>query len=236
MKIICFGDSITRGISYLHGRFRIQKDNYPALLQQWITKIRPDIQVFNKGVFNDNSHLLILRLEKDVLSLKPDLVLIEIGGNDCNFRWEEVAQQPHKVHEPIVPLDQYLQNIKNMVQRIKKAGALPILLSLLPLEPARYYRYLAECYGETIAHWIAMCGGIEHWHSMYNRSLKQLIRRLSLFSIDIRSDFKQQGDLSQLLSDDGIHPSPLGYRAMAQSIWKGLKDLGFFAPSGAMKS
>jgi ribosomal protein S17E len=34
MKIICFGDSLTRGVSYIKGRMRILKKNYPTILQE----------------------------------------------------------------------------------------------------------------------------------------------------------------------------------------------------------
>ena len=65
MKIICFGDSLTRGVSVVKGRLRILKDNYPAFLQELFTqKGEKDITVINKGVFNDNSILNGMKLLK----------------------------------------------------------------------------------------------------------------------------------------------------------------------------
>ena len=112
MKIICFGDSLTRGVSFVKGRVRIIKDNYPAFLEKLFSVNNPeDTIVLNKGVFNDNSDLLMKRLEKDVLSEKPNYVLLNVGGNDCNFKWQEVAENPDKNHDPIVPISQYIENI-----------------------------------------------------------------------------------------------------------------------------
>ncbi|MFC7394559.1 SGNH/GDSL hydrolase family protein [Scopulibacillus cellulosilyticus] len=222
MKIICFGDSVTRGVSYVRGRLRILKETYPSILQELLGDQN---EVINKGVFNDNSDLLLKRLDKDVISEKPDVVLIQIGGNDCNFHWDEVAKHPEDNHEPIVPLDRYLNNVKRTIERIKGIGAVPVLSTLLPLDPKRYYEYISRINNKSIAQWIAACGGIEHWHGMYNRALKQLIKSEDILSIDVRTAFKESDDLSVLLNDDGIHPSPKGYTAMAKIFKRGLRNL-----------
>ena len=224
MRIICFGDSVTRGISYVRGRLRILKENYPALLQAALTQ-HGEFDVVNKGVFNDNSDLLVSRLADDVLMEHPDYVLIEIGGNDCNFRWDEVALAKDGEHEPIVPLDRYLTNLQHIVLVLRENGITPVLMNLLPLDPVRYYNAVCAQHGSNVAHWIGRCGGIEHWHGMYNRALVQLVHRLNVLTIDVRTAFKQAADLSVLLSDDGIHPTAEGYRVMARTIVSALPRL-----------
>lgn len=224
MTIVCFGDSVTRGISYVHGRLRILKDNYPSLLSK-VLEPMGSYTVLNKGVFNDNSTLLVERLDRDVLDVSPDYVLIEIGGNDCNFRWDEVAVHPDDPHEPTVPLQNFLNNIRTIVERVQHAGAVPVLMSILPLDPVRYYERLFETYGKSIAHWIALCGGIEHWHGRYNRALKKLSSSMTVATIDLRTTFKRSADLQVLISDDGIHPTSEGYQVMAEAIARGLMPL-----------
>ncbi|WP_132748011.1 SGNH/GDSL hydrolase family protein [Scopulibacillus darangshiensis] len=215
MKIVCFGDSVTRGISFVRGRIRILKENYPALLQK---KLGSEHNVINKGVFNDNSDLLLSRLDKDVLSLKPQVVLIHIGGNDCNFHWDQVESCPEEDHAAIVPLERYINNIKKMAERIKAAGAEPVLFTLVPIDPARYYKYLMTMYKSAIAHWIGLCGGIGYWHGLYNRALNEWITSSGIRSIDIRNAFKGKADLNDLINDDGIHPSAEGYSAIADIV------------------
>jgi lysophospholipase L1-like esterase len=217
MYISCFGDSITRGVSYAKGRLRIIKQNYPSFLQQ-LFHTTPEIIIQNKGVFNDNSNLLIQRLEKDILQEKPDLVLICIGGNDCNFKWDEVACAPDEKHIPIVPIESYIKNVKTIVSKIRDKGIAPILVTLPPLDPTRYYRFISNTHGNAISHWISLVGGIEHWHGLYNRSLNALIQQMNVMSIDVRSALKKAGDLKGLISDDGIHPTPEGYSVISQKI------------------
>lgn len=221
MKIICFGDSITRGVSFVKGRLRIIKDNYPTFLEKLFSvNISEDIIVLNKGVFNDNSHLLLKRLEKDVLSEKPNYVLLNVGGNDCNFNWQEVADSPNSNHEPIVSVQQYMENIKQMVTKMKQSNITPILITLPPLDPVRYYKFIADKYGTTISHWISCCGGIEHWHSLYNLQLNKLIEQFNLPNIDARTALKKEGNATDFISDDGIHLNADGYRKMSEVIFE----------------
>ncbi|MEQ2465487.1 SGNH/GDSL hydrolase family protein [Niallia sp. HCP3S3_B10] len=221
MKIICFGDSLTRGVSFVKGRVRIIKDNYPAILEKLFSVRNPeDTIILNKGVFNDNSDLLMKRLEKDVLSEEPNYVLLNVGGNDCNFKWQEVAENPDSNHDPIVPINQYIENIGNMVAKMKQSNITPILLTLPPLDPVRYYKFIADRYGTTISHWISCCGGIEHWHSLYNFHLNNLIEQLNLPSIDVRTALIKAGNIADFISDDGIHLNSAGYKKMSDVIFE----------------
>lgn len=226
MKIICFGDSLTRGVSFVKGRIRIIKDNYPALLGKlFALNNSEDTIVLNKGVFNDNSDLLLKRLEKDVLSEHPNYVLLNVGGNDCNFQWQEVAEHPNSDHQPIVPINQYIENIAQMVTKMKHSNITPILLTLPPLDPVRYYKSIADRYGTAISHWISCCGGIEHWHGLYNFHLNKLIEQLNLPSIDIRSALKKAGNIADFISDDGIHLNAEGYKEMSYFIFEEMNRL-----------
>ncbi|WP_455675371.1 SGNH/GDSL hydrolase family protein [Pradoshia sp.] len=226
MKIICFGDSLTRGVTYIKGRLRIVKKNYPAILQELFGQKEQDfnqsIHVLNKGVFNDDSENLLKRLEKDVLMEKPSIVLIGIGGNDCNFRWAEVAEAPQADHMATVQLDAYIDNVKAIISSLKEEGITPILLALPPLDPVRYYEYTARLYSAKISEWICKVGGIEHWHGMYNRALKKTAEEIGVRLIDIRTAMKKGGDFSDLISDDGIHPTEAGYRVIAHEVYESL--------------
>ncbi|MEQ2528375.1 GDSL-type esterase/lipase family protein [Bacillaceae bacterium CLA-AA-H227] len=230
MKIICFGDSLTRGVTFVKGRLKILKNNYPKILQElflnnYKDEFGEDIHIMNKGVFNDNSDLLIQRLERDVIQEKPDYVIIEIGGNDCDFVWAEVAKNPTDVHEATVPVERYINNLKSIVIKIKEAGPTPILSTLPPLDPVRYYERIMESYSSQVSDWICKVGGIEHWHSNYNRSLKKLAEELNVMSIDVRSAIKRAGDLKDLISDDGIHLTEKGYKVFAEEIFQKLSRI-----------
>jgi len=70
-NIICFGDSLTFGTGAPPGK------SYPAQLAEMIG--RP---VINSGIPGDTTGRALQRLERDVLSKSPRIVLITLGGND----------------------------------------------------------------------------------------------------------------------------------------------------------
>jgi lysophospholipase L1-like esterase len=230
MKLICFGDSLTRGVSYVKGRLRILKNNYPAYLQKFMSENQenPEIrhaEVVNKGVFNDNSDLLLARLEKDVIKEEPTYVIIGIGGNDCDFPWKEVAEKPNEEHQAKVPLVQYASNLKELISKLKSSGITPILTTLPPLDPARYYQTVSKRFGTEVSQWICKVGGIATWHSMYNRTVKNIAEEMDVFLIDVRNAIKSRGHLKDLISEDGIHLTEKGYKVMATEIYENLGKL-----------
>jgi lysophospholipase L1-like esterase len=223
MKILCFGDSLTRGVSFVNGRLRILKNNYPNVLQDLFNKTNKgdeDIQVINKGVFNDNSNLLIERLELDVIREKPEFVIIEIGGNDCDFTWTEVSQKPNENHEATVPLERYISNLVSIVEKVRKEGITPILSTLPPLDPVRYYQRITRNFSSQVSNWICKAGGIEYWHSKYNRAIKKVAEELDVKLIDVRNAIQCAGDINNLISDDGIHLTERGYEVFATEIFQ----------------
>ena len=69
--IVCFGDSITYGAGA--GR----NEDFPSLLSSLIAK-----DVINAGVSGDTTGSALGRIDRDVLSNNPYLVVVELGGND----------------------------------------------------------------------------------------------------------------------------------------------------------
>jgi lysophospholipase L1-like esterase len=70
-SIICFGDSLTYGTGASPGM------DYPSQLSRLIG--RP---VINAGIPGDTTGTALARLERDVLSRSPRIVIITLGGND----------------------------------------------------------------------------------------------------------------------------------------------------------
>lgn len=69
--IVCFGDSLTEGVGADPGR------DYPSQLKE-----RVSLPVINAGVRGNTSADALARLDKDVLTHDPKIVIITLGGND----------------------------------------------------------------------------------------------------------------------------------------------------------
>jgi acyl-CoA thioesterase-1 len=99
--IVCFGDSLTFGIGAARGM------DYPSQLAQMI-----GMGVINAGLAGDTTQSALTRLEQDVLSHRPQAVLITLGGNDLKNG---------------VSTARAFANLQQIVQRIQAAGALVIV-------------------------------------------------------------------------------------------------------------
>jgi acyl-CoA thioesterase I len=100
-NIICFGDSLTFGTGAAKGM------DYPSQLSKMISK-----PILNKGVPGDTTAKALGRLQQDILSQSPRIVLITIGGNDLKNG---------------VPKDAAFQNLKSIIESIQAVGALVVI-------------------------------------------------------------------------------------------------------------
>jgi acyl-CoA thioesterase-1 len=108
VTIIAFGDSLTRGYGARRGM------DYPSQLGEKL-----GIRLINSGVDGNTTAMGLARLERDVVPLKPDLVLLCLGGNDMLQR---------------LPLDESFANLEQIIDRLQENGAVVALLEVnIPL-------------------------------------------------------------------------------------------------------
>ncbi len=100
-NIICFGDSLTSGTGASFGM------DYPTQLSGLIGE-----PVVNAGFPGDTTAAALKRLDKDVLSRSPKIVLITLGGNDLKNG---------------VPRDEAFADLKTIVERIQGKGAIVVV-------------------------------------------------------------------------------------------------------------
>ncbi|MCF8079707.1 MAG: arylesterase [Desulfobacterales bacterium] len=127
-KIICFGDSLTFGTG------APENMSYPAQLSRILK--RP---VVNAGFPGDTTASALSRLKREVLDRSPGIVLLTLGGNDMKNR---------------IPADTAFENLKIVVERIQKTGALVVLGGIsIPFWDRGFserYRTLAEDTGVVL--------------------------------------------------------------------------------------
>lgn len=120
--LICFGDSLTYGTGTEKGM------DYPSQLSKMVSK-----PVVNAGIPGNPTAQALKRLEQDVLSKSPALVLITLGGNDLkNGVAKEIA----------------FGNLKIIVETIQEHGARVVIGGIkFPLRDRGFgkgYRKLAD--------------------------------------------------------------------------------------------
>lgn len=100
--LVCFGDSLTQGVGAPSG------EDFPSLLAAALP-----IPVVNAGIAGETIADGLRRLERDVLSQEPRLVVVFFGGNDFLRR---------------IPREETRRNLELTVERIQEAGAMVVLV------------------------------------------------------------------------------------------------------------
>lgn len=122
--IACLGDSVTHGcFEVFKNRFdRVDtvyrpEDGYPARLRRQLSMLFPAAaaSVLNAGVSGDSSAGGLKRLQRDVLSHAPDLVIVNFGLNDAMGGMDA--------------LNAYRSNMRALFQQILDSGAEAMLLT-----------------------------------------------------------------------------------------------------------
>ena len=222
-KILVAGDSIAKGIVYDGDRNR-----YTHSHKGFCDLIAPYLNgpLKNTARFGNTIRPGIERLRRDIVSFRPDIVLIEFGGNDCNFDWEEVAAAPEKDHIPATPIPEYERILDEAILDCMEHGCIPVLMSLPPLDAERFFLWVGrdESMRENIRKWLGTVMHIYWWHEQYSAAIQQAALRHRTGYIDIRRAFLARGDFRDHLCIDGMHPNEQGHFLMALSCLSYIRE------------
>lgn len=216
--IVVFGDSISRGVIYDEGKHRhaLLLENYANIVKERLHGV-----VFNAAKFGSTIVEGLQRLQDDVLKRKPDIVLIEFGGNDCDFQWNEIAENPSGEYHPNTECSTFYQLLTGLVGQLTSMNIIPVLVSLPPLDPKKYFQWItknSEKAKENILEYIGDISHIYSWHERYNAAILRVAEETKTRLIDLRSAFLQTDDYTSLICRDGIHPNKEGHRIIAEKI------------------
>jgi len=159
-----------------------------------------ELIVYNKGIGGQNSKQGKVRFQKDVLSINPDFVFIYFGLNDT-------------LNEPVFQSEaQYVENLTGMVEQAKAAGVEPVLCTIHQVDERELFkRHKKESYGTE---------GPNVKIKRYNQALLGMAAKRKVKIADF-AKVVSVADLNPIewLSKDGVHLTPLGYKALADCFF-----------------
>ena len=164
-QVTLLGDSILKGIQVDLGdrRYRTHNEiNVEALESEFQLSIHNDAH-FGATV-RKGSRLLDRMLAR---KLPCDMMVMDFGGNDCDFRWKEIAEDPTGDHQPNVPLPEFVELYREMIRRVRSHGIRPILTNLPPLDSERFFNWwCGDLDKEAVMRWLGDVGNIYVWQEM----------------------------------------------------------------------
>jgi lysophospholipase L1-like esterase len=223
-SICIFGDSVCKGVVFDSARKKYQflKDNFAAMFSR-VT----GISVSNYSTFGSTLPKGEKTVERHLGELHDfDSILLEFGGNDCDFNWKEVSERPEVIHLPNTPFEAFSEQYREMICTVRQKGGKPILLTLPPLDAERYFRWVsAGLDGGNILKWLGDVNRIYRWQEYYNMAVCRVAAELHAPLLDIRSAFLEQRDYNALLCEDGIHPNEKGHKLISSVLTERLPAL-----------
>lgn len=200
--IVAFGDSTTA----IRGTLTV----YATLLQEELRGVK----VINAGVGGNTTQMALKRLETDVLAHAPKLVIVQFGINDAAV---DLWKTPPAA-SPRVPLEQYVQNLRTIVQAVKAKGAQVILMTPNPM---RWTPILKEKYGKP-PYEVDKPEGFNTPMVPYCEAMTKLAQEEEVALINVQELFRTYAKKMNLEVDklllDGMHPNDEGQRIVATAL------------------
>lgn len=201
LRLVCLGDSLTgpqTGTRYLD-KYVKWSDLLQLILETHLGPGR--VKVLNRGVAGNSSSQALARLETDVLSAKPDIAIVLIGGNNFGN-----SADPHVI------AGQLRDDLTTIVDQVKAIGSKIVLL--------QYPDPRADDMSKV---WTHINAG--------NPVVAEVARAENVPALELATVFREaaserpQAELTNPV--DGIHLNPYGEVVLARTVFFALRDLGW---------
>lgn len=221
---LAYGDSITKGIIYDN-----ERSKYAILKESFTNIIENNMKgtVYNAGKFGNTILRGMSKMYNDVIKKSPDIVLLEFGGNDCDYKWDDIAKNSDIEYRPNTDISTFRETLLKMIDTLKDNHILPVLMTLPPLDPLKYFKWITkgDSFAErNILQWLGTKERLFTWHNSYSKMIGKVARETNTAIIDVRTEFLKYTDYSRFLCKDGIHPNVEGQSLIAKVILKYIKE------------
>lgn len=201
-KVLFIGDSISDKKFNRKMRHSIKGKNIYALqLKKKFRKYSKNIKVEIKGIASNRTYHLYDRLTTDCINLKPNVIIMLIGVNDA---WENyVPEQYPPLLRPMEP------HIREVYRRIRTELPDTQILCLTP--------FMIDAVEEKLP--------FRKVIDEYREKLRDIALEYGASVVDLQAVFyeAQKTVAPKELAIDGIHPTELGHRFMAEAVEKAIE-------------
>jgi len=198
VKVIFFGDSITRA--------GVNPGGYITLMQGIVREYtNPKYELIGAGIGGNKVYDLFLRFEDDVLSKRPDVVVIYIGVNDV---WHKQTSQTG------TDLNKFTAFYIAMITKLQSAGIKDIV-----------------CTPAVIGERTDFSNSLDGDLNQYSNTIRELAAKFNCGLVDLRKAFldynlnnNPENKESGILTTDRVHLNPAGNKLVADLMLKALSE------------
>ena len=199
-KVIFFGDSITQA--------GVQPGGYITRVDSMCKteKLNDQYEFIGAGIGGNKIYDLYLRMEDDVLSKNPDIVLVYVGVNDV---WHK------RTSGTGTDADKFEKFYQAVINKLKAKGNKVILVT--PAAIGEKTDFSNEQDGDLNKY----CNIIRALANKNNLPVVDLRKGLLDYNMQHNPDNKEKG----ILTVDGVHLTATGNQFVADEMWKAIKAL-----------
>lgn len=194
-KIIFFGDSITQA--------GVNPGGYITMLKDMYAKAGNTSELIGAGIGGNKVYDLFLRMEEDVLSKKPDVVVIYVGVNDV---WHKAS------YGTGTDADKFTKFYTALIKKMQSQG-----IKLILTTPAAI--------GEKNDHSNQQDGDL----NQYSKIIRDLAKEHKCGLVDLRKEFlaynlakNSENKAQGILTTDRVHLNEAGNKLVAELMFREL--------------
>ena len=214
-----FGDSIMKGIMLDDaGRYYVAQGSAASELMEEFPGM-----IVNRAKFGCTIGKGLVQVERFLKNAKEgSCVLLEFGGNDCDFDWNKVAASPKEEHLPNTPLPVFIETYEKMISLIREKGIEPVIMNLPPIDAHRYLDWITRLGADrdSIMEFLGDELRIYRYQELYSQTVTNLAAKMQVRCVDVRSAFLYNDNYGRLMCEDGIHPNENGQRLIKDVLMK----------------
>ena len=140
VKILLYGDSIAKGIVFdeSSNKYTKEKDCFFNILSSKLEATIENVSKFGNTLIRANR-----KFDEELAKIKPDMTMIEFGGNDCDFDWDKVAQDPKAPHLPHTPPEEFESSCQTLYYACKAEHNASSSYHA-SIDPFRYFKWICK--------------------------------------------------------------------------------------------
>ncbi len=225
MKLTALGDSIIKGV--LFTQEENGKGHYSMSDQNIADRVAAGLhcEVLNLGKMGCTIETGERILDRYLSRLQgTKYVLMCYGGNDSDYDWKAIANNPEVEHLPNTSLRLFEKTYVRIINKVRDIGYIPLIMSLPPMDAQSYFDFVTTTYTDVqksnVMKWLK--GSVETiWagHELYNDAVKRVANTTDSMLVDVTTTL---GHGKGYLCADGIHPNLAGQSKIASIILRNI--------------
>jgi len=152
----------------------------------------------------------------------PDFVIIECGGNDCDYDWKTLVESEGKVIRHRRSLEQFKKDYENLI-RFFHGMRIPVIAAITPhISTPKYLLHLQNVDEriKNLGEFLPTVKQMRMEYKTYEDQMYAIAKQYKCDIIELQEYFEPLERPEEFFSSDGMHPNEKGYALIGNSFKK----------------